>query len=169
MESHLQHKAEAPDGLRCAVITVSDTRTLATDEGGKLVEMYLSDAGHLVTQREIVRDEPDQIRTVIDRLLAFDPPLDAILLTGGTGIARRDRTYETVCGVLDRQLPGYGELFRWLSYQDIGPAAMLSRAVGGAVGATILLTMPGSPKAVRLAMEQLIVPELGHLIREARR
>ena len=95
--------------------------------------------------------------------------VDAVLLTGGTGITRRDQTYETVCGLLTKPLPGYGELFRMLSYQEIGAAAMLSRAVGGLVGQTVVLTMPGSPAAVRLAMDQVILPELGHLVREAQR
>ena len=101
--------------------------------------------------------------------LAADPTIQVILITGGTGISRRDRTYETIAEMLTRQLPGYGELFRMLSYQEIGPAAMLSRAQAGLIGKTVLFTMPGSPSAVRLAMEKLVLPELGHLLQESQR
>jgi len=132
-----------------------------------LAEM-LAAAGHNVLLRQIVPDDPQQIRQLLLEL-RDRPDLDAILLTGGTGIASRDQTFETVDALLDKRLPGYGELFRMLSFQQIGPAAMLSRAIGGLLGRKILLTMPGSPAAVRLAMERLILPELGHLVREANR
>ena len=128
----------------------------------------LAAAGHNVLLRQIVPDDPQQIRQLLLEL-RDRPDLDAILLTGGTGIASRDQTFETVDALLDKRLPGYGELFRMLSFQQIGPAAMLSRAIGGLLGRKILLTMPGSPAAVRLAMERLILPELGHLVREANR
>jgi len=150
------------------VITVSDTRTVETDTGGRSVIESLTAAGHSVVQRQIVPDEPARIAALLQQLCDRDD-VDAVLLTGGTGITRRDRTYETVCGMLTTSLPGYGELFRMLSYQEIGAAAMLSRAVGGLVGQTVVLTMPGSPAAVRLAMDQVILPELGHLVREAQR
>ncbi len=114
--------------------------------------------------KEIVADEPAEIRQQVTR---WQSAVDVILLTGGTGIGRRDQTYETVTDLLTRSLPGYGELFRALSFQQIGPAAMLSRATGGLVGTTVLLTMPGSPAAVRLALEQIILPEIGHLVAEA--
>jgi molybdopterin adenylyltransferase len=166
--THLEHEASAPQQLRCAVITVSDTRTPETDTGGRTVLEHLERAGHLVVGREIIPDEPARMRPMLESLSARDD-VDAILLTGGTGISSRDQTFETVSGLLTRPLPGYGELFRMLSYQDIGPAAMLSRTVGGLIGRTIVLTMPGSPAAVRLAMESLIVPQLPHLVREARR
>jgi molybdenum cofactor biosynthesis protein B len=154
--------------VRCVVVTVSDSRTIATDTGGAAAVQALQDAGHSVLERLILPDEPRQID---ERLaaLAKRPDVDAILLTGGTGVSRRDRTCETVTARLDRILPGYGELFRMLSYQEIGPAAMLSRAVGGVMGEKIVLTMPGSQAAVRLAMDRLIVPELPHLVREATR
>jgi molybdenum cofactor biosynthesis protein B len=163
-----QHHATSPDRLRCVVITVSDTRTLETDSGGAAVVEHLEKAGHTVVQREIIRDDPSVMRPLLELLRERDD-VDAILLTGGTGIASRDQTFETVSSLLSKPLPGYGELFRMLSFAEIGPAAMLSRAVGGLLGKRVLLTMPGSPAGVRLAMEKLIVPELGHLVREARR
>lgn len=167
-ESVDQHRAQAPATLRCAVITVSDTRTAETDTGGKAVADYLTAAGYAVLVREIIPDEPERMRPLVASLAARDD-IDVVLLTGGTGIGSRDQTFETISGLLTKPLPGYGEIFRWLSYQDVGPAAMLSRATGGLVGGTVVLTMPGSPAAVRLAMEKLIVPEVGHLVREARR
>jgi molybdenum cofactor biosynthesis protein B len=149
-------------------VTVSDTRTLETDTGGQAVVERLAAAGHEVAAREIIPDEPQRMRQLLSELTARDD-IDAVLLTGGTGLSRRDQTFESVSGLLTKALPGYGELFRMLSYQEIGPAAMLSRATGGQIGRTVVLTMPGSPAGVRLAMEKLIVPELGHLVREARR
>jgi molybdopterin adenylyltransferase len=166
--THQQHRAEGPPSVRCAVITVSDTRTLENDTGGQTVIVHLTGAGHTVAAREIIPDEPTKMRALLESLRGRDD-VDAILMTGGTGVTSRDQTYETVCALLDKPLPGYGEVFRMLSFQDIGPAAILSRAVGGLVGRKVLLTMPGSPAAVRLAMEKIIVPELPHLVREARR
>lgn len=163
------HRAEAKALLRCVVVTVSDTRTLEDDRGGELLAKYLSDAGHEIVARLIVPDEPEALRTVVATHAngPLQETVDAILMTGGTGITARDQTYETISELLTKPLPGYGEIFRMLSYEEIGPAAMLSRAIGGVVGTTLLLTMPGSPAAVRLAMEKLIVPELPHLVREA--
>ena len=161
-----EHRKQAPKSVRCAVITVSDTRTLETDQSGRTVASMLTAAGHQVTAREIVPDEPDCMRQKIE---SVPRATEVILMTGGTGIGQRDQTYETVANLLTRLLPGYGELLRALSYQEIGPAAMLSRAIGGLMGRTVLLTMPGSPAAVRLAMEKIILPELGHLVREANR
>jgi molybdopterin adenylyltransferase len=166
--THMEHKAQGPQSVRCAVITVSDSRTLETDSGGKAVIDHLTAAGHSVVQREIIPDDPARMRPLLEALRERDD-LDAILMTGGTGVTSRDQTYETVTALLTRSLPGYGEVFRMLSYQDIGPAAILSRATGGLIGRKVLLTMPGSPAAVRLAMEKVIVPELPHLVREARR
>ncbi len=163
-----QHRAQAPQHIRCGVITVSDTRTPETDTGGQLVVDLLTAAGHEVTAREIIADEPARMLQLIGVLRARDD-IDAILLTGGTGISSRDQTFETISSLLTQTLPGYGELFRMLSFAEVGAAAILSRAIGGLAGRTVVLTMPGSPKAVRLAMEKLIVPELGHLVREARR
>ncbi len=168
MNSVQQHRAEAPSSIGCAVITVSDTRTWATDTGGRTVVERLEAAGHEVHQRELIPDEPQLLRDGLQRFHK-DPAIQVVLITGGTGIGRRDQTYETVCELLTKPLPGYGELFRMLSYAEIGAAAMLSRAVGGLMGSMVVLTMPGSQAAVRLAMDQLILPELGHLVREAHR
>ena len=163
-----QHRAEAPRTVRCAVITVSDTRILQTDTGGQTIVDLLTAAGHSVVQRHILRDEPAPMRELLETLRQ-DPEVDAILMTGGTGLGSRDQTFETVSGLLDKPLPGYGELFRMLSYHQIGAAAMLSRAAGGLLGRKVLLTMPGSRGGILLSMEKLILPELGHLVREARR
>ncbi len=163
-----EHRQEAPQVAGCAVITVSDTRTIETDTGGQTVVDLLTEAGHQIHRREIIPDEPDRMRPLLAEL-CDDQRVDAILMTGGTGLGSRDQTFETVSELLTKPLPGYGELFRMLSYQEIGPAAMLSRATGGLIGRTVLLTMPGSRAAVRLALQQIILPELGHLIREATR
>ncbi|HJT30969.1 MAG TPA: MogA/MoaB family molybdenum cofactor biosynthesis protein [Pirellulales bacterium] len=163
-----QHRASAPRAVRCAVLTVSDTRTLETDTGGQTLIDGLMAAGHQVVARDLIPDDPQRMRPLVTDWSRRDD-IDAVLLTGGTGLSSRDQTYETIAGLITKPLPGYGELFRWLSYQEIGPAAMLSRAVGGLIGKTVVLTMPGSPAAVRLAVERLIAPELGHLVREARR
>ena len=163
-----EHRASSPTTLRCAVITVSDTRTLETDTGGQTLVAGLERAGHTIAARHIIPDEPSQMRPLVEGL-AQGGQVDAVLLTGGTGLSGRDQTYETITGLITKALPGYGELFRHLSYAEIGAAAMLSRATGGLVGTCVVLTMPGSPAAVKLALEKLIVPELGHLVREARR
>jgi molybdenum cofactor biosynthesis protein B len=150
------------------VVTVSDTRTLETDTGGQTIVDLLAAAGHVLVERQIIPDEPARIQQLLASLAARDD-LDAVLVTGGTGPASRDHTVTVVERLLTRQLPGFGELFRWLSYQEVGPAAMLSRSTGGVMGRQVLLAMPGSPAGVRLAMEKLILPELPHLVREARR
>jgi molybdenum cofactor biosynthesis protein B len=163
-----EHEASAPRSIRCAVVTVSDTRTLETDIGGDTVVAWLDRGSHKLAARTIIKDDPEEMRKLL-RWLADDPAIDAVLLTGGTGITSRDQTFETVSSMLTKTLPGYGELFRMLSYHSVGPAAMLSRALGGLIDRTVVLTMPGSPAAVELAMEKLIVFQLGHLVREAQR
>src|SRR5262245_41196723 len=167
-ESTAQHRCQSPKSIRAAVVTVSDTRTLETDRGGQLIVESPAAAGHEVTSREIVPDDPAKIGPLLERLANPDAT-DAVLITGGTGIAHRDQTFETVSALLTKTMPGYGELFRMLSYEDIGPAAMLSRAIGGVRDRVVILTMPGSTAAVKLAMEKLIVPEIGHLVLEARK
>ena len=167
-DSVTQYKADAPQSLGCAVITVSDSRTLQTDTGGQSVVDALTRAGHTLVERQIIPDEPNRMRPLVVALAHRDD-VHAILLTGGTGISQRDQTYETITGLLTKQLPGYGELLRMLSYQDVGPAALLSRAVGGLLGTKVVLTMPGSTAAVRLVMEKIVLPELPHLVREGRR
>ena len=166
--STTEHRSQSPKSVRTAVVTVSDTRTLETDRGGQLIVDLLAAAGHQVTSRQIVRDDPREIDPLV-RQLADPENTDAVLITGGTGIAPRDQTFETINGLLTKIMPGYGELFRMLSYEDIGPAAMLSRAIGGVRNNVIVLTMPGSVAAVQLAMEKLILPEIGHLVYEARK
>jgi molybdopterin adenylyltransferase len=165
---HIEHKALAPQSVRCYVVTVSDTRTDETDTSGRAISDLLCGAGHAIVGRSIVKDDPGQIRTLIERHLA-NPDVQVIITTGGTGIASRDSTYEVVAGMLHKRLDGFGELFRMLSYQDIGPAAMLSRACAGLVAHRIVVSLPGSEAAVRLAVERLLIPELGHLVREASR
>jgi molybdenum cofactor biosynthesis protein B len=166
--SHLEHRALAPASVRCVVITVSDTRTEATDTSGNAIVELLRAAGHHLVGRAIVKDNSEWIRSTIERQLA-NPDVQAIITTGGTGVASRDGTYEVVEGLLHKRLDGFGELFRMLSFQDIGPAAMLSRACAGVVAGRILVSLPGSEAAVRLALERLLIPELGHLVREASR
>ncbi len=161
-----QHRKSSPPKVRCAVLTISDTRALETDRGGALIAELLLAAGHEVAKRDLVPDDPTQIRAILKQFLST-PDIAAILVTGGTGIGSRDQTYETVSGLLAKTLPGYGELFRMLSFEQVGAAAMLSRAIGGVADGKILLTMPGSPAAVQLAMDRLIVPELAHLVYEA--
>ncbi len=160
------HRDQAPQSVGVAVITVSDTRTRLDDLGGALIVQLLELAGHRVMARSIIIDQQERITEAVEAMLA-DPQVDAVLLTGGTGLAARDQTTEAVQRLFDAEVPGYGELFRMLSYQEIGPAAMLSRAVAGRVGHKLVLTMPGSPNGVRLAMEKLIVPELAHLVLHA--
>jgi molybdenum cofactor biosynthesis protein B len=167
-QSVAEHRAEAPKALNLAVLTVSDTRTRETDTSGALIVELAEGAGHRILEREIVPDEPNAMRPLFQRFAAR-AELHATLVTGGTGISPRDLTYETVSSLLSKPLPGYGELFRMLSYAEIGPACLLSRAVGGLMGRMVLLVMPGSRAAVQLAMTKIILPELPHLVREARK
>ncbi len=169
MSTHKHHQAAADRRAHCAVLTVSDTRTSATDRGGDAVAHALTAAGHTVAQRSLVPDEPGAVVAALKGWLQASAPPDAIITTGGTGIARRDTTVEVARSLVDKELEGFGELFRMLSYQQVGPAAMLSRAVGGLAGETLLFTLPGSVNAVTLAMEKLIVPELPHLVWERSR
>lgn len=159
------HRAAAPDSIRCAVLTISDTRTPDSDTSGNLIKETLKLAGHKIVEYQIVPDDPDQIQEVLAAWIARDE-VQAILSNGGTGIAARDTTYDAIAGILDKRIDGFGELFRMLSWQEIGAAAMLSRAVAGVAGGTLIVAMPGSANAVRLALTKLIVPELGHLVYE---
>lgn len=166
--SHLAHRAEAPASTRCAVVTISDTRTAETDASGDAIAALLAEAGHEVAFRTIVRDDPDRVRDALRRGVGA-AEIDVVIATGGTGITRRDGACEVVAGLLEKRIDGFGELFRALSFEEIGPAAMLSRACAGLAGGTIVVSLPGSEHAVRLAMTKLILPELGHMVREARR
>ena len=164
----LEHKATAPRSIGCFVLTISDSKTEATDTSGQLIRELLTGAGHTVVGHAIVRDEPTQVTGLIRKGCA-DAAVQAFILTGGTGVTSRDSTYEAVEVLLDKRLSGFGELFRMLSYQEIGAAAMMSRAQGGVVQGRALFSLPGSPNACRLALEKLILPELGHVLREVRR
>ena len=166
--SQTEHKAHAPVSVRCFVLTVSDTRTVETDASGRAIVELLTAAGHEVAGRTIVKDDPELVRGTIERQLA-SPDVQVIITTGGTGITSRDSTYEAISGLLQKRLDGFGELFRTLSYQQIGAAAMMSRACAGLVSGRIVVSLPGSEAAVRLAMERLLIPELGHLVEQARR
>jgi molybdenum cofactor biosynthesis protein B len=161
-----EHKAAARASIGVALLTVSDTRTLETDTSGATIVELLAQAGHELRLRRIVPDEPADILEFLEEALA-DPAISAVLVTGGTGISPRDRTAESLEARFTRPIPGYGELFRWLSYQEIGPSCILSRATGGMVGPVVVLLMPGSRAAVTLAMTRIILPELPHLVREA--
>lgn len=162
VEDHKRAAAAQPQ-IQVAIVTVSDTRTAATDEGGRLIRSLCEEAGVTVLAGAIVPDEPAQVAAHVQALVA-DGRVAAILITGGTGIARRDTTVEALAALFDKTLDGFGELFRMLSFGEIGPAAMLSRATAGIVGRVAVFLMPGSPKAVALAMSRLILPELGHVV-----
>lgn len=163
---HREHREKAPRSLSLAVITVSDTRTPETDDSGRLIAELCRAAGHIVRSHQIVPDEPDRVRDELHRALER-ADVQVVLVDGGTGLSPRDRTFEAIAGMLDRRIDGFGELFRALSYQQIGAAAMLSRAVAGLSRGKPVFSMPGAPAAVRLAMEKLILPELGHIVAEA--
>lgn len=163
-----EHRAASSPSVCCAVVTVSDTRTAETDTSGRAIVDLLTAAGHRVLGRWLTRDEPDEVRSVIEHQLA-NPEVQAIIITGGTGISARDGTHEIVRGLLRKEIPGFGELFRMLSYTEVGPAAMLSRAVAGVAASRLIVSLPGSEAAVRLAMDKLLLPEIAHLVREARR
>jgi molybdopterin adenylyltransferase len=164
----LEHKATAPRTVGCWVLTVSDTKTPETDTSGALIRKLLLEAGHQVVGSTIVRDEPKDVQHVIREACARDE-VRVVIATGGTGITSRDSTYEAIDALLDKRLPGFGELFRVLSFQEVGAAAMMSRAQLGIHARRIVVSLPGSPSACRLALEKLLVPELSHLVREVSR
>jgi molybdenum cofactor biosynthesis protein B len=166
--SHHHHKENAPKSARVWVITCSDSRSKETDTGGRVILDGLAAQGHVVAGYDVVPDEPARILAELAR--AREAGAQAALITGGTGVSKRDSTFEAVSSVLARPLPGFGELFRMLSFGEIGSAAMLSRAAAGVTReGLIVFAMPGSPSAVKLAMEKLILPELGHLLEELAR
>lgn len=163
-----EHKATAPATVVCYVLTVSDTKTPETDTSGAVIRELLGAAGHRIAGSAIVRDEPLEVARLV-RVACADPQVQAVILTGGTGITSRDSTFEAVEALLDKRLPGFGELFRMLSFAEVGAAAMLSRAQMGIHARRIVVSLPGSPSACRLALEKLLIPELGHLLREVSR
>jgi molybdopterin adenylyltransferase len=160
-----EHKAHAPRRARCAALTVTDSRDLSQDASGALLVELLTGAGHEVAARELLPNDRAGIEAALRALVARDD-VDVVIATGGTGIGPKDLTADAVLALVERELPGFGELFRYLSYAEIGAAAMLSRAAGGVAGGKLLFALPGSSKAVRLALEKLLLPELGHMLGE---
>lgn len=161
-------QAAETESPRCAIITLSDTRTRDTDTSGKLITDLLNSRGFVIAERFLIRDEPAELQKLIDELLVRED-IDAILTNGGTGISRRDQTIGVIERAIDTPLPGFGELFRMLSWEQVGSGAMLSRALGGVAKGKLIFAMPGSSKAVELAMTKLILPELKHLVHELKR
>ena len=170
--SHVEHKAQAPAAVSCSVLTVSDSRTPETDTSGRAIRQLLEDAGHVIIGHAIVKDEPEEVASYV-RAQVADASTQVVITTGGTGITARDGTFDAVDAMLEKRLDGFGELFRMLSFQEIGAAAMLSRATAGTASSgtaerTAIFVLPGSEAAVRLAMTRLILPELGHLAQQLR-
>ena len=166
--SHTEHKRVSPTHIRCYVLTVSDSRTEETDTGGRLLRQLLTGGGHEVVGHAIVPDEAATLRAAVVAQLDADP-VQAVITTGGTGISRRDGTHEVMSALIEKRIDGFGELFRALSFEEIGPSAMLSRACAGTARGKILISLPGAQNAVRLGMTRLVLPELGHLVREVTR
>ena len=160
-----EHRATSPGSVSCFVLTVSDTRTLETETSGRAIADLLVEAGHTVADRRVVKDNPDDVREAVTKAI-IGLRARAVITTGGTGIARRDSTLEGLSAHFEKRLDGFGELFRMLSYQEIGAAAMLSRATAGIIRGAVVFMLPGSEAAVRLATSRLIIPELGHIVRE---
>jgi molybdenum cofactor biosynthesis protein B len=158
-----EHKEKGKKTVGCFVLTVSDTRDESTDQSGQLIKDLLAEHGHRLAGYRIVKDEPAQIEALLKQTLASSE-VEAVIVNGGTGIAPRDGTYEVIAGLLEKRLDGFGEIFRFLSYQDIGSAAIMSRAVAGSSRGKVLISLPGSRGAVELAMQRLVLPELGHLV-----
>lgn len=167
MAGHPHHDA-APATLAVALLTVSDTRTPENDGSGALLRSLLEAEGHRAFAYRILPDDPDAVRQAVSTWLGTDG-CDGVVTSGGTGISSRDRTFEAVEGLIERRLDGFGELFRMLSYAEIGSAAMLSRALGGIARGKFVFALPGSPAAVRLGMQKLVLPEIGHIVRELRK
>ncbi len=165
---HKEHKEKAVKNVNCMVITVSDTRTEETDSSGKLIQTLLKENGHIIADYKILQDVPVLIRDAVAEAIT-GKYIQAIIINGGTGISKRDTTFEAVDSLLEKRLEGFGEIFRYLSFQEIGSAAIMSRASAGVYKDKIIISIPGSESAVRLAMEKLILPELGHLIWEVNR
>ena len=162
-----QHAAQALT-IGFAVLTLSDTRTRDSDTSGLLIRERMSAQGHSLIADQIIRDEPAELNAVLDAWIS-DTKIDAIITNGGTGLSRRDQTIDVIESRLDRLIPGFGELFRMLSFQEIGAAAMLSRAVAGVAQKTLIVSLPGSTAAVRLAMDELLIPQIRHIVREVRK
>ena len=154
--------------VNCAVLTISDSRTIETDKSGKIIGELLQNQGHQILTYQIIPDNLKQIQAEVKNL-AMNSQLDSVILNGGTGISPRDNTYDAIQDILEKTLPGFGELFRWLSYQEIGSRAMSSRAIAGVYQQKLIFSLPGASNAVKLALEKLILPELNHLIKQLRK
>jgi len=165
-QDHRQKAGHGP--VTVAIVTVSDSRTPDTDQNRHFIEARMAELGHTVAAYRLIKDEPDQVAAVLEELAAM-PGVQIVLFNGGTGISPRDTTYDVVSRYLEKTLPGFGELFRMLSYQEVGAAAMFSRATGGVYRGTLVFSMPGSPNAVQVALEKLILPEINHLAWEIAR
>lgn len=166
--SHLEHRKTSPQSVTCAVLVISDSRTEETDESGKLLKEKLAGNGHRVADYAIVKNDSEAVRQKIEGLLAQDE-VQVIITSGGTGVSHRDVTVETVTPLLEKTMDGFGELFRNLSYIEIGTASIMSRAIAGVADGKVILCIPGSLGAVKLAVEKIILPEIGHMVREATR
>ena len=166
--SYLEHKHNAPRSVSCAVLTISDSRTEQDDDSGKIIKQKLSENGHQVVSYAVLKDEAVSIKNKIDELLRQEE-LQVIITNGGTGVSHRDVTIETIYPILEKKLDGFGEIFRFLTYQEIGTPSIMSRAIGGVAGGKVILCLPGSPGAAKLAMDKIILPEIGHMVREATR
>jgi molybdenum cofactor biosynthesis protein B len=166
--SYREHKKGSPQSVNCAVLIISDSRTEQTDESGKFLKQALSQNGHQVIAYAILKNDSEAIERKIRELLSQDE-LQVIITSGGTGISHRDVTVETVSSIMEKKLDGFGELFRSLSYQEIGTASIMSRAVAGVIGGKIIICIPGSLGAAKLAIDKIILPEIGHMVREVTR
>ena len=166
--SHLEHKELSPQAVSCAVLIISDSRTEKTDESGKYLTEKLEGKGHKVVDYALLKNDPEAIKNKVKEYLAQED-LQVIITSGGTGVSMRDVTVETVTPMLDKMLDGFGELFRTLSYMEIGTASIMSRAIAGVIGRKIIICVPGSPAAVKLALDKIILSEIGHMVREATR
>jgi|SRR6187402_2566316 molybdenum cofactor biosynthesis protein B len=160
-----EHRSQAPSSVPCFVLTMSDTRTMETETSGRAIAELLIEAGHTVVDRQVVEDDPAEVRRVVSEHIDTGT-IQAVITTGGTGISRRDSTYEALTELFEKRLDGFGELFRTLSFEQIGAAAMLSRATAGVIRGCAVFMLPGSEAGVRLAMTRLVIPELGHVVRE---
>lgn len=163
--SHIEHKKNAPQNITVSVITLSDTRTKENDDSGKVICQHLTNSGHKIKTYLIVKEDKKKIKKAIKKVLK-EKKSQLIIINGGTGISKRDNTCKIVANFFTKPIPGFGEIFRYLSYQEIGSSAILSRAIAGVCKNKILISIPGSIKAVKLAMEKIILPELGHLVYE---
>ena len=166
--SYLEHKRQAPQSVNCALLTISDTRTEKTDESGQLLKQKLNEGGHRVISHSLLKNDAGAIKERLNKLLGSEV-LQVIITSGGTGLSHRDLTIETVLPILEKRLDGFGELFRFLSYQEIGTSSIMSRSLAGVIRGKVIICLPGSLGATRLALERIILPEIGHMVREITR